>query len=243
MRIYAILSIEKRPMQSILISSKDKKTGESFALQLCQKQDIDPIDQNIMQHEVDTHGEEKESIGIAAIRNLQKTLFLTPLKSKTKACIIQDANTLTIEAQNALLKILEEPPNNTLIILVAKNHTAFLPTVISRCKIIEIKTPLNDLQTKELLTLDSRLLTLLSNGLGERLKLAQDISKNKDETLLHLEQLIQLSHEKLIESVDKRKENVSDILKLLQTLNKAYAMIKKTNVSPRFTLENFFLNL
>lgn len=83
------------------------------------------------------------SISIDQIRELQKYLTLKPaLKSKiNRVVIIKDAQKMTIEAQNALLKIIEEPPDYTAIILTAEAKHSLLETVVSRTLSINIIPP------------------------------------------------------------------------------------------------------
>lgn len=77
---------------------------------------------------------EKE-IKIDAIKNLQKEFSLTSFGANYRVAIIRGAQKLNISAQNALLKILEEPPKNTMIILTAEDEKKLLPTIVSRCQI------------------------------------------------------------------------------------------------------------
>ena len=72
----------------------------------------------------------------AAVANL---IPLKPFKGKTKVVVIQSYESITKEAQNALLKVLEEPPANTLIIILTLKKEFLLPTILSRCKIINLK--------------------------------------------------------------------------------------------------------
>jgi len=77
--------------------------------------------------------DEGPSIGIAQIRTFIKRLMLTPLEGTHSAGIIAQAELLTLEAQQALLKTLEEPPNHAYIFLGAANVLQLIPTIISRC--------------------------------------------------------------------------------------------------------------
>lgn len=88
-------------------------------------------------------GPEKDSISIEAIRQLQRFLQLKTLgdRSVRRAVIVEHAETLTIEAQNAYLKLLEEPPADTIMILTANNQRALLPTILSRVQAITVYTP------------------------------------------------------------------------------------------------------
>lgn len=73
------------------------------------------------------------SIGIKLIRMLVADVQIKPYEGGRKIYIIPDAENLTVEAQNALLKTLEEPPAYTVLLLLANGTSAFLPTILSRC--------------------------------------------------------------------------------------------------------------
>jgi len=76
------------------------------------------------------------SIKIAKIRGIIYQASLKPYEGKKKIFIINDAEEMTEEAQNALLKLLEEPPKNHILILTASNITGLVSTVLSRCKVL-----------------------------------------------------------------------------------------------------------
>jgi DNA polymerase-3 subunit delta' len=76
----------------------------------------------------------KKEIGVDRIRELKRFAQLQPVRGRLKAAIIDEAHMLTVAAQNALLKTLEEPPDRSLLILVAHNPDALLATVRSRCQ-------------------------------------------------------------------------------------------------------------
>lgn len=77
---------------------------------------------------------EGQFIKIDQIRALQKDVGYKPYEGKRKVYILDQAETLRTEAANALLKTLEEPSADALLILVTANVYALLPTVISRCQ-------------------------------------------------------------------------------------------------------------
>lgn len=79
---------------------------------------------------------EGNSIKIEQIRNLQKLIQEKPIISNRKVYIIDNADLMTKEAQNCLLKTLEEPPEYAVIILIGSNENLFLPTIKSRCMIL-----------------------------------------------------------------------------------------------------------
>jgi len=77
----------------------------------------------------------KEAIlKIDAVRELQKKLVYLPYEGQTKVAIINNAERMNPQAANSFLKTLEEPPSQTLIILVASNPYQLLPTIVSRCQ-------------------------------------------------------------------------------------------------------------
>lgn len=92
---------------------------------------------------------EGNSIKIVQIRNLQSDIVIKPHK-KYKIYIIDKAEKMTVEAQNALLKTLEEPPEYAIIILVTNNKEGLLPTIRSRCEIVKF-TPIPFIEIKNYL--------------------------------------------------------------------------------------------
>lgn len=78
-------------------------------------------------------GPDGKSIKVAQIRELQNVINIKPTFSKKSVYIIDDADLMTIEAQNSLLKTLEEPPEYAVIILIVHNERSVLSTVKSRC--------------------------------------------------------------------------------------------------------------
>ncbi len=78
--------------------------------------------------------QEGGSIKIEHIRRLQQEIAYKPFEGRVKVWIIDQAERLTLQAANCLLKTLEEPPAHSLLILVAAQAAALLPTVVSRCQ-------------------------------------------------------------------------------------------------------------
>lgn len=214
-------------LQSLLIHSKNSSTGLEFAKNFLKQKGVSNFDITLIS--------EEKTIGIGDIRSFQSKIFLKPSQGKEKGIIIDSTNGITTEAQNSLLKVLEEPPNNTYIMLVTSNKEIFLPTILSRCKLIE-------LENKESTDLDKfkeTLNDLSKKGIGERLKLAQDFSKDKNQAITFIENLILTAREDMKKNLDHSQEN-SLILKKLQA---GYLVIKITNANLRLALENIFLSL
>lgn len=229
-------------MQTLLIVGSKENTQKE-ASTICQKFKISDFD-------INTFSSEENSIGIGEVKNLQKKLFLKPFQGETKALILENAEKLTHEAQNALLKTLEEPPSNTLIILIVQNKDLILPTILSRCKIIKFKERPLSLSENEKEEYSNKLESLLSAGVGDKLKLAQDLSKNKEEGILWLTKMILTIREYIVNSLcyhdlnhDNKREPEPKYLSLLTSFQKTYKILSTTNANPRLTLENLFLNL
>lgn len=78
--------------------------------------------------------EDNKSISVEDIRNILKGLVIRPLYSKYKVFLINNADNMTVQAQNALLKSLEEPPAYIVFILTVQSGTAMTATIRSRCQ-------------------------------------------------------------------------------------------------------------
>lgn len=88
---------------------------------------------------LDKIGEKKDALKIEAIRELQHDLSLRPHESEHKIAVLCDFERATTGAANALLKTLEEPPTHVTLILTAQTVDALLPTIVSRCQIINLR--------------------------------------------------------------------------------------------------------
>ena len=82
--------------------------------------------------------DKKASMGVETVRDIKKSLFFMPNDGDRKVYIIDDAQKMTVQAQNALLKFIEEPPASVLFFIVADKKESLLPTVVSRTRIISL---------------------------------------------------------------------------------------------------------
>ncbi|MCQ9207834.1 MAG: DNA polymerase III subunit delta', partial [Omnitrophica bacterium] len=141
-------------------------------------------------HWLETTGRSAK-ISIDQIRLMQKEISLKAYEGRFKVFIIQDAQRITEEAANCLLKTLEEPPDSSLVILTCTNISGLLPTIISRCQIIKF-FPLDYDTIKEILisdyALDQRYVHFLSAAsegrIGRALSLKEDDSFAKKNRII-----------------------------------------------------------
>lgn len=83
----------------------------------------------------------KKNISVSQIRDLRDQTVVRPHSALKRVFLIDCADTMNQSAQNALLKVLEEPPKTVMFILIAENKSALLDTIISRCVTLSLTTP------------------------------------------------------------------------------------------------------
>ena len=142
----------------------------------------------------------RRRLGIEAIRNLRKGMAERPFRGQRKVYLIEDAETMTVEASNALLKMLEEPPSFVVLMLVAISDHLLLETIVSRCQVLSLR-PLGRDEVQQALVERwgaeedrAELLAALSLGrLGWAVQALQDsaLLKQRDEDLTALTQLME----------------------------------------------------
>ncbi len=84
-------------------------------------------------------GRTRVNVGIDQVREVQREASLKPYEGRCRTFIFEDATRLSAEAANALLKTLEEPPDQTLLLLLATDKQALPLTVVSRCQTLELR--------------------------------------------------------------------------------------------------------
>jgi len=170
---------------------------------------------------------EENPIKIHHVRKLAHFLSLKPHSSPGKLVVILGAENMTLEAGNCLLKILEEPPDASVLILQAVRLEKILPTVLSRCQIIKdyqktVLHPPSDYKTPT---------AILQATLKERFEYAEQLSQSQN-----LDQILDLWERSLRENL-LSGQNYLEILKaILKTKD-----LLLTNTSIKLLLENLFL--
>lgn len=164
---------------------------------------------------------------IADVRELGKFTKLS-LNEKT-AIVISNFDELGEEAQNAFLKALEEPQEKLTYVLTAKNVNNVLPTILSRCEILEItnKQSGNQLTDEE----REQVKEFLDAKAGERMKIISKITK-RDVAIEFINNILLLGHET---AADNQWLVIDEALKTLKNL--------KANGNVQLQLTNFVINV
>lgn len=134
---------------------------------------------------------ESSEIKIEYIRQLQRDISLRPYEGKKKVFIINNAHNLNAESSNAFLKTLEEPPKNSVIILVTAKPQLLFPTIVSRCQTIRFyafpRPMLENILVKDH-GLDDQLAHFLAyyceGSLGEALKFKEQDMLNRKNRII-----------------------------------------------------------
>jgi len=197
-------------------------------------------------------GKDNSAIKIEQIRQLKQKLSLKSFSGTKKATIIWNAENLTVEAQNTCLKILEEPPLDTVILLTTTNENLLLPTIISRCEVIRIKNYSPRGEAGELgIRSKDKSTTSVENiqrmDTGERFALAEQLCKklDKDEKLEDVRRRVEKWLDDLIEEIHSEiigASAVEPLPKQIKSTLLAKRQIKQ-NLNMRLVLENLLIGL
>lgn len=173
-------------------------------------------------------------IKIEQIRKMQEKILEKPIVSEKKVYIIDDADSMTKEAQNCLLKTLEEPPKYVIIILVLSNESKILNTIKSRCtKIVfeklnkvELKNYINKELSQE--DIQESIIENCGGSISKLIKIKENIEVyNQTEELIkkfETENILDVINN--AEVLYKNKEIISDILDYMVTF--FYNEVKKS---------------
>ncbi len=177
------------------------------------------------------------SISIDQIRELGRKVSLKPYLLPAKVVVIFEAEKLTLPAQNAFLKTLEEPPENTIFILSTTRADSLLPTIVSRCQIITLpETEEISLTKDEEMEFQGILTSILKSRIGERLLTATKYSKDKNQALRFLQALLVTSRQIMLQ----KPEN--NIINSIRNIQKAILMLE-ANTNPPLVMGNLLLSL
>ena len=168
--------------------------------------------------------EDGKNIKIAQVRTLQESISEKPIISDKKVYIINNSDLMTVEAQNCLLKTLEEPPEYAIIILVLSNENKLLSTIKSRCTKVSFhrltESDLMQYSKQNNIEVNSSLLSACDGSISKLLN-----SQNNLEAYKQLDNIINSFSSKDIvdiwNSADilyKSKDNINTLLEYFNTV-------------------------
>lgn len=181
------------------------------------------------------------SIGIDEVRSIRKIISRKPFGGGERLIIVNGMEKATVEAANALLKILEEPPQDTYIVLISNNLDCLLPTVVSRCQIIsEQKLPQKSSE-KEIEKTHQLIKKILTASYGERLLISADLAKSREDALVLMDDFL-LAFDALLRTFPAKKVGLSakDTASLIRKTLAAKSYINQ-NVNYKAVLDILFL--
>jgi len=185
---------------------------------------------------------DKNSIGVDEIRTqINADIRIMPYQSRYKIYIMDSAEKMTESAQNALLKTIEEPPEYAVIILLAGSLQGLLPTILSRCVILNLK-PVDGRLIKEYLMgklqipdyVAEMAVGFCGGNVGKAIKYAsfEDFESMKEDVFHILRYIDDMElHEIVsgIKTISKNKSSINEYIDLMQMWFRDVLMLKATN--------------
>ena len=178
-----------------------------------------------------TH-EKPASIGVDDIREqINDTIMIRPYSSQYKLYLVDEAEKMTVQAQNALLKTIEEPPAYAVLILMTTNQETFLPTILSRCIQLKLR-PLKDhlirsylMEKLSLSEQRAEIYTAFARGnLGKAISLisSEEFSLLYKEVLTLLKNVKEMDIPMLLDYIKKLQEDKLDLKECLDFMQLWY---------------------
>ncbi|MDD2968512.1 MAG: DNA polymerase III subunit [Lachnospiraceae bacterium] len=188
-----------------------------------------------------TH-EKPNTIGVDDIRQqINADIAIKPYNSRFKIYIMNEGEKMTVAAQNALLKTLEEPPSYAVILILTTNIHSLLPTILSRCVVLNMKPVKDDLVRKYLIeTLEvpdykAEICVAFARGnIGKARILAssEEFDNIRQEAITLLKNISDMEISELITAIKKISEykmDVNDYLDILSVWYRDVLLFKATN--------------
>ena len=186
--------------------------------------------------------EKPNTIGVEDIRQkINGDIAIKPYSGSHKVYIVNECEKMTVQAQNALLKTLEEPPAYAVILLLTTSLDALLPTILSRCVILSMR-PLKDSLVKDYLMKDIQVpeykaevcVAFARGNLGraKALAVSEEFDHIKQEAVTLLKYIRDMEIHELVEAVKKISEyqfDINDYLDILSVWYRDVLLFKATN--------------
>lgn len=232
-------------------SSGKEFVAKIFAMTLqCEKQGTEPCGechsckQAMSQNHPDiifVSHEKPNTIGVEDIRNqINNDIGIKPYSGPRKIYIMNEGEKMTVQAQNALLKTLEEPPGYAVILILTANVDAFLPTILSRCVVLNMKPVADELVKKYLMSelhvpdYKANICVAFARGNIGKAKLlasSEEFEKVKEEAITLVKYINDMETNEIVKAIKKISEyklDVNDYLDILSVWYRDVLLYKAT---------------
>lgn len=238
------------------IISGERNSGKEFIAKIfaaalqCEKQGTDPCGEchSCKQAGSGNHPdiihvthEKPGTIGVEDIRlQINQDVGIKPYSSPRKVYIINEGEKMTPQAQNALLKTLEEPPEYAVILILTTNEDALLPTVLSRCVVMHMK-PVQDAKVKKFLMEELQIPDYKANicvafargniGKAKLLASSEEFEKVKEEAITLVKYINDMEITEIVKAITKISEyklEINDYLDILSVWYRDVLLFKAT---------------
>ncbi len=197
--------------------------------------------------------EKPNSIGVEDIRGqINNDIGIKPYSSPRKIYIMNEGEKMTPQAQNALLKTLEEPPEYAVILILTDNVEGLLPTIISRCVVLNMK-PVPDKLVKKYLMEELGVPDYKANicvafargniGKAKLLASSEEFEKVKDEAITLVKYINDMEINEIVKAIKKIMEyklDVNDYLDILTVWYRDALLYKATKDVNSLVFKNEF---
>lgn len=250
-------AIEKKTVSHAYIINGEKSSGKEFIVNTvamaiqCENFNGEPclkcksckqaLSKNNPDIKTITH-DKPNTISVNDVREqIVDDVLIKPYQSEKKIYIVNEAEIMSVQAQNALLKTLEEPPQYAVIFLLTSNITAMLDTILSRCVVLNMR-PVEDKDVRKYLINEIHIpdyqadvcVAFARGNIGKAKSLAssEDFTNIKNEAVRILRNIQDMNIDQVVEAVRRLtdyKVNINDILDLIMIWYRDVLLFKATN--------------
>lgn len=250
-------AIKQKTVSHAYIINGEKSSGKEFIADIfamtlqCEKHGEEPCEEckSCKQARTKNHPdiktlvhEKPNTISVNDIRDqIVEDIVIKPYSGEYKIYIVNDAELMTVQAQNSLLKTIEEPPSYVVIVLLTNNISSLLETILSRCIVLNMR-PVEDKVIRKYLMEEIRIpdyqadicVAFARGNVGKAKSLAssEDFTNIKNEAVSILKNIQEMSTEQVMDSVKRLtdyKVNIDDIFDLMIVWYRDVLLFKATN--------------
>ena len=249
-------AIATKKVSHAYIINGERSSGKEFIARIfamalqCEKGEIEPCGEchsckqalsNNQPDIVYVSHEKPNTIGVEDIRaQINGDIAIKPYSSPRKIYIMNEGEKMTVQAQNALLKTLEEPPEYAVILILTTHVEALLPTILSRCVVLNMK-PVSDALVKKYLMEELAVPDYKANicvafargniGKAKLLASSEEFEKVKDEAITLVKYINDMEVNEIVKAIKKITEykfDVNDYLDILSAWYRDVLLFKAT---------------